>query len=117
MHQPGVIALAKKIEQVHCRINVRGESIAQVGIEIGQSRAVGDDVDRTLQARLHFRGEAQTRLADIPFDNIHFFLQEVGKFGPWISWRVSNVGDSSTIFSKRRCAGVVRLRRIRSVTL
>ena len=52
MHQAGVVALAQEIEKIAGGIDVGGERVAQVGIEIGEARAVGDHVERTLQARL-----------------------------------------------------------------
>ena len=117
MHQAGVVALAQEIEQIARRIDVGGERVAQVGIEIGEAGAVGNDVERALEARLRRGVEAQAGLADVAFDDFDFFAKNAARFAPCISCRRSSVGDSSTIFSKRRCAEVVRLRRISSVIL
>ena len=46
-----------------------------------------------------------------------FSFRNAPSFRPWRSCSLSKAGDSSTIFSNRRCAEVVRLRRINSVTL
>ena len=46
-----------------------------------------------------------------------FSLRKAPSFRPCCLSSVSNAGDSSTIFSNRRCAEVVRLRRMSSVIL
>ena len=46
-----------------------------------------------------------------------FSCKNAPRFAPYFSCNTSRTGDSSTIFSKRRCAEVVRLRRISTVIL
>ena len=74
--QPGMLAMAEKLQNVIHGVDVGGERIAQVGIEIRETRAVCDHVHRLLQPRLRFRVQAQARLAGIAFHHFHFVLQE-----------------------------------------
>src|SRR6266481_2474035 len=82
MHQAGVIALAQKVEQVNGGIDVGRERIAQIGIEIRQASAVHDDVERFCEACLGGFVEPKTRLADVSFDDFHFFFQKSPELTP-----------------------------------
>src|SRR5580704_13366253 len=76
MHESRVVAPAKKSEQMQSRIHVGGECFAKIGIEIGESRAVDDQVERFRKACLRGFIHAEARLADIAFHNLDFLLQK-----------------------------------------
>ena len=80
MHQPRVVALSQKVQQVHRGIHVGSESIAQVRIEIRQPRAVHHQIERFCQPRLRRRIQTQPRLAYIAFDDFHLVFQERAQF-------------------------------------
>jgi len=117
MHQSGVVALAQEVEQVASGIDVGGERVAQVRIEIRQAGAVGDHVERTLQARLRCDpSRPRPGWLTSPSTTSTFFAEERGEIRSVgfpagdRAWEIPR-----RFFSKRRCAEVVRLRRINSV--
>jgi hypothetical protein len=61
MHQAGVPALPKKIQQVGRGVHVRRKGVAQVWIEICESSAVHYEIKRFLQTGLCGFIQAQAR--------------------------------------------------------
>ena len=73
MQQRGVVGCAEKIDQMDRRLDVAGQRIAQVGIEIRQPRAVHHHIDHAGQPLPRFVVKAQPRLAYIPFHDLDLF--------------------------------------------
>src|SRR5207245_5892196 len=44
MHKPGMVGAAKEFTKFDGRVGIRGKSIAKIGIEIGEPRAIDDQV-------------------------------------------------------------------------
>ncbi len=72
MHQRGVVGFAQEFHQVGCRLDVAGERIAQVGIEVREAATVHDHIDRTCQALARHGVQSQSRFADVAFDDFEF---------------------------------------------
>ena len=53
MHQPGVIGFSQEVQQVERRIHIGRNRVAQIRIEIRQTCAVHDEVERFRKSRLH----------------------------------------------------------------
>src|ERR1700719_3001898 len=70
-------ALAHKVEDVRCGLDIRRERVAQVGIEVREARTIDDEIERAAQALTNFGGEAQMRLAAVSLDYFHAFAQEL----------------------------------------
>ena len=47
--QTAMIRVPHEVQNVHSRVDVRGQSIAQIGIEVGQSGAIDDEVKVRLE--------------------------------------------------------------------
>ena len=62
--------LSSQLEQAERAVDVDRQGVARIGIEVGQSRAVDDQVGRIHQARARFRCEAQVGPAEIARDRI-----------------------------------------------
>ena len=74
-----MIRPANKFDQVISRIHIHSQSVAQIGIEIRETRAVHNQIERLLQARLRLGIHAESRLADVAFDNVDFLFQKRAK--------------------------------------
>ena len=61
MQQRGVIGFAKKFDQVDGGFHVAGQRVAQIGIEIGQARAVDHQIERARQALARVRTSSRVR--------------------------------------------------------
>ena len=76
MHQAGVVALADEFEQMGRGINVGGEGVAQVGIEVGEAGAVDDEIEGGGEAFAGGGVEAEAGGAYVAFDDFEFFFEE-----------------------------------------
>src|SRR5262249_41244189 len=72
MQQATMIGGTNKLQNVCGSVNVGGERIAQIGIEIGEAGAVNDEVQLLLKAYRHFWGKAKVWASKIALD--HFDL-------------------------------------------
>src|SRR5258705_5172557 len=74
-----MIAGANKIQEMLGGLDVRRNGVAQIGIEIGEARAVYDQVERTRQAHADIFFQAKPGLTYIAFDHIDLFAENSAK--------------------------------------
>src|ERR1700722_4340281 len=79
MQQRRMLAIAKEIEQVDSRADIRRQSVAKVGIEIREAGAVDDDVERFCETLTHICSHAKVGTAHIAFDDFDSSPQESGE--------------------------------------
>src|SRR5260370_26942928 len=74
-----MIAGANKIQEMLGGLDVRRNGVAQIGIEIGEARAVYDQVERTRQAHADIFFQAKPGLTYIAFAHIDLFAEKTAK--------------------------------------
>src|SRR5438270_9191975 len=77
MKKARVIRATNKVQNVYRSLGVGGERVAQIRIEIGQSRAVDDEIEILLEMAQGVGAESETRSGNVPLDNLDFFVQEL----------------------------------------
>ena len=73
------MGIANEIEHVGGGADVRRESVAKIGIEIGEPGAIDDHVERILEAAAHFGLQAEAGFRDVAFDDFDMLAQEFGE--------------------------------------
>src|SRR5579862_1490982 len=63
MQKSGMVRLADEFRDVHCGVDVGGQGIPQIGIEISQARTIDDEVEIFLHRLSDVRRQTQTGLA------------------------------------------------------
>ena len=71
-----MIAFSEEVEEIKCGVDVGGDGVAKVGIEIGEAGAVDDQVERIFKPRLRGFVHAEAGLADVAFDDFYFFFEK-----------------------------------------
>src|ERR1051325_1471175 len=74
-----MVGRSNEIEEMFGGFDVRRNGLAQVGVEVGQARAIYDQVQRTRKARPNTLFKAETGLADISFNHFNFLAKEIAE--------------------------------------
>src|SRR5947208_13558243 len=76
MQQACMVRTPHKLHHIHRRIYVRNQSLSQVGIEVGQPRAVDDQIELASQPPSNIGRNPQIRPPHIAFHYLHFLPQK-----------------------------------------
>src|SRR6266550_1639094 len=79
MEQSRMVRLANKIENVRHRAHVGRQRVSQIGIEIGKTGAINDQVQFLSQKFRRFRSQSQPRLSHVTLDDFHALAQKTGQ--------------------------------------
>src|SRR4029077_2054858 len=77
MQKSCVIGRSHELENIYGGVRIRRQGVPQVGIEVGQARAINNEIKVLLQAACRLGVESQARLRNVAFDNLDLVVQKV----------------------------------------
>src|SRR6266571_5983183 len=88
-----MIGRTEKLNQMCCGFDVAGQGIAEVRIEVRQTRTIHNQIDHACQALPGFSIQAESRQSHIAFHYLDFFREKraqgfpIALFQPVENWR------------------------------